>query len=646
MRIPDNNNWTQTNSGTLFGFLNQTHGMQFDKRGMATLSKRPSMFYGSEQDSNFGYLKAIIYFNNTYNFITNDEFFYGDLAGANLTKTTGSVALGDGTDAAVVFGRLYVTGDTLADYWNGTAWNGTIGVSLTTGKEHPICNFENQTNDKLAIGNTNTVTLYDSSHVAGNTLTLPAEYEVTSLRYRNGYLYVGTKHINGGEARIFIWDGSGSEAQYGPGVQASWVFAMTEYGRGIAFVTNAGQLRIIEGASIGTLANFPIYNAEGKQWMGATNGLSPGGKVFNRGMIADGDRIYISIDGMNEGEWVHGMYSGLWAYDPNVGLYHKAGFTDDRQTGVTGSSLASNTITVSADIDSETGDPVLVTDAGSITGLTTGETYYAIKVDTDQLKFASTRYDAYAGNAITLGGSTASFSMRYLPATQNADYYDVKQGAVAIVSPLELPSTIWGGSVIYGGKSNSSVYGVNLLSLAKGVGSFTTQKIYGSNIKQIWQRLVPFIENFALNNEAVRIKIKTEERLGLPTTPRLALWDDSNSMTTQVKTGFGAVEVGDELFFLNGTPGGFTTHITAITENASTYTFDVDQSIGTASVGGDIIIDNFKLVQTITNQSPEVNIPDAVLHAEKSAWIQIRIEVVGYEISIPFMELISKVDKK
>lgn len=645
MKIPANNRWSQLNSGKLMGFLNETKGVHFDKAGTVTLSKRPSAFYTSTEDADFGALKAILYFNDTYNFITDDEFFHGDLAGSNLTKSTGSVALSKGTDAVVVYGRLYVSGDVAVDWWNGSSWNGTISVTLTTGKEHPMCEFESQNTHKLAIGNGNTVTLYNSSHsAASDVLTLPQNQEVTCIRYRSGYLYVGTKNINGDHARIYIWNGSGSAAQYAPSVGASIVSSMTEYGSSVAFVTSAGQLRTLEGSTIKTLANFPIYHAQGKEWTN-TSDVYFTGKVFNRGMITDGDRIFISVDGLNEGEWVHGMYSGLWAFDPAVGLYHKAPFSDDRHTSVGGIAVDSDTITVNADHDAETGDAILVTNVGSLTGITVDTTYYAIRVSTTKFRLASTMYDAHNGNQLTIGGTATSSVFRYTPTNQIGDYYGAEQGAVSLYSPLELPRDIWNGGVIFGGKSNDGIYGVNLLTQARSVGSFDTQKIYASKIKEVWQQITPFIENLNLDNEAVRIKVKTKDKFGLPTLPRNMVWDDTNSFTTDNKIGFGAVSKGDEVTILEGSSGGRTAHVTNITDNGTTYTFDFDLELGTAGEGGAVVFDNFKLVQTITNTNPVTDCPDILLANEKSAWIMLKIEMEGYEISIPFMEFISRVDK-
>lgn len=643
MRLPSQ--WTQFNSGDLQGFLHETHNVHFDRAGAVTLSRKPDFFYTENEDSDFGRVQTILYFNDTYHFITDEEIFYGDIDGTNLTKTTGSVNLATSTDAAVVFGRMYVTGDSLADYWNGTSWNGTIGVALTSGKHHPLCNFESQVNDKLAIGNGNTVTLYDNGHNAGNTLTLPVEYEVISIRYRNQYLYVGTKHLNGGEARIFIWDGSGSAAQYGIGVGSSWIFSMTEYGQSVAFVTNAGQLRVVEGTSIRTLANFPIYYYPDRTWQGSS-GVTVGGRVLNRGMVADGDRIYICVNGENEDDQINEMYGGLWCYDPSVGLYHKAGGPTQRHTGYTASDLTDDTLTLSASPDAETGDPIYITNNGNVTGIVSGQTYYIIKVAANQIKIAQTRRDAHVGTPIQLTGSHTSFSARLISLEAAAEVYPNGHGAVALPSPIEQPKEMWNGGVIYGVQSqNGADQGVAFLTLAQNVGGFTTQKLYGSTAITTWQKFITHLNNLYLDNEQLIVKIKTENKLGLPTIPQNITWTSDITFTTDDFTTWGVVSVGDEIFVMSGPGAGKSAHVSSVSAGASNYTVTIDEAIGASSGGGNVVADNFKKQMVITNSFAETGMPDIRPYGQKSAWIQIKVEMRGYEISIPFFDLDNEVYK-
>lgn len=645
MRLPSNNSWTQTNAGKLFGFLNSTRGVHFDDKGSVTLSKHPVAYYRSTEDADFSYLLAVAYFNDTYNFLTDDEMFYGDFNANNLTEATNSNAFTTGSDMVVCYGRLYVSASTIVDWWNGSSWNGTIGVSLTASKHHPMCVFDSFPTYKLAIANVNTVTLYDSSHnAATDVLTIPAEYEITTMRYRNGYLYVGTKNINGGNANVYIWNGSGTAAQYSADMGAHWAFSMTEYGDSVAAVTSAGQIRQVRGSSSYPIANFPIYHAEGKVWQGSS-GLTLGGKVFNRGMQTDGDKIYICIDGTNEGEQAEGMYSGLWCFDPDVGLYHKAGISGDRAADITPIALSGNVIQFTATTTFETGDPIHATNVGSITGITSRETYYAIRVAFNQLSLAKTLRDAYAGVPIVLGGSLGSPQFRAVSIKNIGELYGARQGAVATVNPLEQPDRMWSGGVIYGGRTAGNVYCLCVLSPMASVGSFTTQRIYSQNIKETWNKIYGFLNGLYLDNEKLVIKIKTENKLGLPISDRQSIaWTDTDTFTTTDLTVWGAVNEGDEVTIVTGTGAGRTAHIVSKTAGATFYTIVIDEDIGIASDSASVTVDNFKKIAVISNTTPNKDISNGTF-TEKSPWIQVRVEMRGYEMNIPLLELVRETDK-
>lgn len=640
MRVPSNSQWTQTNSGSIFGVLHSCYGIQFDEAGVLKLGQRPVIYYGAEQDADFGYLLAIAYYSNTYVFLTDDEMFHGDLNANNLTKLTNANAYGTGSDMLVCYSRLYVTGQTTVDYTTNLSSFSSAGITITTGKHHPMCVFDSQPTYKLAIGNNNTVTLYDSSHAAASdVLTLPAEHEVTSIRYRNGYLYVGTKHLQGSNANVYIWNGSGSAAQYSVDAGSHWVFSMTEYGASVAFINSAGQLQQINGTTPAPLAALPVYYTT-QLWQGST-GLNPGGRVFNRGMVSDGQRIFISLNGETVGDQVLGMYSGLWCFDPAVGLYNRAIVPAYRVSNTAPSSLSGNTLTMAADIDAETGDPIHIGNPGSLTGITDQETYYIIKIAANQIQLAQTRADAHNGIPITLGGSVGVAETRHPVLDGIGDLYGSFQGAVATFSPLEQPDKMWGGGILFGGKADLGNYALCALSPAQNVGSFTLQKVFGQAITQTWSKLYTFLSGLHLDNEKIIVKVKTSDKLGLPFPNQTTInWTNTTTFTTTDLSYWASASVGDEVLLTGGTSSLKSCHITSITQGASNFTVVVDEALGVASTSSGALVDNFKKLVEITNTSPDTATAEATVPAFKSPWAMFKIEMRGYEISIPFLEII------
>jgi hypothetical protein len=214
MKIPQEHKWSQTNEGDIFGTLHSSQGVTFDDYGKITLSKKSfNVFNSVIDDADFGYLVSLVYYNKSYIAVTEDEIFEGSLDVGGFTQVSSSPNVALNSDAIVYNSLLHVTTDTQLSTWNGSAWtNSRLPVALTTGLPHVMEVFESQPTYSLAIANGNRVQTYDTSYNANSTvLILPSYQQVTTMRYRNGYLYIGTKHLNGGEGSCvhMEWQRSG-----------------------------------------------------------------------------------------------------------------------------------------------------------------------------------------------------------------------------------------------------------------------------------------------------------------------------------------------------------------------------------------------------------------------------------------------------
>jgi len=288
MKIPTEHKWSQTNEGDIFGTLHSTRNVTFDDYGKLTLSKKAFNVVNSVVDSaNLGYILSLSYYDSSYIAVTQDDIFQINLTTVGLSAIASSPATGQNSDGIIFNSLLHVTTDTQLSTWNGSSWtNSRLPVALTSSVPHVMEVFESQPTYSLAIANGNKVQTYDTSYNANTTvLTLPSYQQVTTMRYRNGFLYVGTKHINGGEARVYIWNGNGTAAQYEVPVGCSWVFAMTPYKNTVAVVTSQGLLGLISGSELVPLSAFPVYYHSGLKWQGSS-GLLLNGKVFNRAIVS------------------------------------------------------------------------------------------------------------------------------------------------------------------------------------------------------------------------------------------------------------------------------------------------------------------------------------------------------------------------
>ena len=133
-----------------------------------------------------------------------------------------------------------------------------------------------------------------------------------------------------------------------------------------------------------------------------------------------------------------------------------------------------------------------------------------------------------------------------------------------------------------------------------------------------------------------------------PTAPAGSIsitWTAANTFTTTDLTHWGAASVGDEVFVVSGGGSGKTAHISTITADATKYTVVLDESLFPTSGTATAIVDNFKKLQSITNATAEKEIGEVRL-GEKTPWVKIKVEMRGYDINIPLLDIISKPDKQ
>lgn len=654
MKIPSDNRWYQTNEGDILGPLHDTFRCSLDETGKIRQSKKPFALYSSDIDGDYGYTMAIVYFNDKYIAVTDDEAFSFDLANGTVTKIASTPTTTLATDAIVVYGRMYVTIADNLSYWNGSSWTNTI-ETLTTAVPHPMAIFDSLTTYKLAIGDANTVILVDSSgNKSATVLTLPSQYRVTTLAYRNGYLYVGTRNMNGGEARIFIWDGDTANANYDIPVGGSWVFSIAPYLTSVAAVIDTGEIILVTGNSYTRLAAFPVYFNPNALWQGDT-GLTLNGKVFHRGMKAVGRSLYINIDGDVETGFIPEMRSGLWIYDPDTGLTHAASSPCIEYVSDTSLSVSNSVITTSAAHNLKTGDAVMFTGISGLTGVDDGVVYYVSVESTTTIKLAKSRKALKNSYYVTIGGTAAAGDILvYVPNTDHDTDRDPAPGAVGLVSPSETPIEMWSYPVIWGARADkpdgTAFYGLYGMTDSWTISRFSTQRIYGQNIIEAWQAVFTFLEGCNLTNEQIIVKAQTGQRFGYPTNILQGVWGSATTIhsvsTTLDEDEWRDIELGDEITIVDGTGRGYTAHVSAAPEHSSgTSVITIDESIGTLNDAVYFYVDSFKKLGTITSTRERNDIAETGLDTETS-WVRLKFEMRGFGIAISMLDLISKVQKK
>jgi hypothetical protein len=535
-------------------------------------------------------------------------------------------------------------------------------TGLDSDHPHPMVQHEGR--KTLMIADGNVLRQYDSSYVrdTDNELTIPVEYLITRILYWNNNAYALTRNIKGGQAKVFAWNGAGVGHNGAFGVGADWAYSGCEYGASFAVITSRGQLLQFNGGGFdfdSPLANLPVYFTD-FPWTSnaATDSLI--GKVASRGMEASGSTIYLNINGeLNvpagspSGSYLPDMPSGLWCFDPKVGLTHLAGVNYEQAKTLQPLELSSNRLVFASAHEAQTGDAVLCGAAAGISGVFAGQTYFAIPEGDDALQLALTPSDAKAGRAIILSG-TPGLNDKYV----FDSYASMGSGQVTNAGPLFVIKTLtmnpfYGAQVLFGARAIdgtlSSCGSLMSVGLGRNVGYFKTPRLSSTGIRDTFQSAIAVFKQLSLDSEAITVKWKKTERPGLPSRPA---YEDSAveftgpstfTVDTTLKP-FDDAVVGDEVEFITGAAAGYLAHITDINKDSATYIITLDEVLPVeAGDLTDCVVDNWTKLATITNESEDnpQNFSARPI-GEDGTWIQFKVELRGRDVSLDALKITSE----
>jgi hypothetical protein len=247
-------------------------------------------------------------------------------------------------DDMVVFGRInsydrlvVATSTNLAMLNNGTWtaswWQTTLDqTALQATEPHPLHVFKKGygglSKNILIIGDGNYVHSVteefdvdeEDFFVKYRNLTLPTNQRVIWIRSSSSMVYIGTQDKLGMEGFVFIWDGVSDDYQGKISMNDQITYAGVVLGNTPYCVNGKGQL--LGGDNFSEVAVFPVFK-EKRRW---DDDLARAQMVHRNGMEVIDDKIHILINGAIEGvdtELLENMPSGIWEYDPDVGLYCK-----------------------------------------------------------------------------------------------------------------------------------------------------------------------------------------------------------------------------------------------------------------------------------------------------------------------------------
>lgn len=664
--------WTTAQNGDKFGDLIRTRNLDFSKDGYLTLARKALALYSLNDSASFGQPIAITNDSNFYYIVTTVGIFeYNTLTGAMVQlNLIDAPTPGFGSDTVVFNANVVVSGNTtvndynpLTNFWTHTA---RIVTGLSSSYPHPLCLFENLI--YIMVGNGNQVLMYDGNYSLIATLTIPAGYIVTGIRWRQNLAYIATRNIAGGEAKLFVWAGTFDGSANGTGataygVQADWIYSLCEYDSAIVVVTSTGEILRFNGGGFDEepIAVFPVYYTP-YSWISSNSAASLVGKVTNRGMVAEGKNLYINIDGSTSlgsgqfpGRTLVNQPSGLWVFKPGVGLYHRAGTMHQTHQSVLVTAVASNYIALASAVDVQLGDAVVFLSGTPLTGINIGQTYFAIPDTNQNMRLALSPADAINGDYINISGTPGGTDILHID-----NYTSV--GATVVVNPgpvhpirTILPNIFFASEVLFGctalDNTNTSTGVLMSLGMGRNVGTFTTSRIDSGALTEKWQKLFAKIEPYFRSADSFLFKYKIGRRLGMPLTMSTGMvqWTSSTTFTINRMTReFSSAAIGDDIEIIQGAGSGYVAHITNIDKsNDPTWVITIDRAL-TGAVNGayfDFIVDNFTELEKEIYTSKSVSegfFENAIAGADgDSKFLQIKCVISGYDIEMDELDVIS-----
>jgi hypothetical protein len=529
-------------------------------------------------------------------------------------------------------------------------------VSSTTSGSSALCYFRNL--NQLAVASANVVELLDTSDNVVVTLNVPSIFSVRKMAWANNKLYIATT-VSFGKALVFEWDGLGSEAGNSYPVEGHTVFSIVPYKDGVSYITSKGELYYNRGGSQ-YLDSLPVAFKD-DIWQDRNSiGDSINIRVGRNAMAVDGDNIYIGVNskvfiaGDTEGKRMYSDFiSGVWCYNPKVGLHHKFSIDNAvrlKTSAITTANVNTGTdvITVSGVTVPETGTPVyyfnqVTGQSTNIGGLTHSKKYFTIKLSGTTLKLASSYDNAISNTSIDLTGTgNNSQYLIFYPKNTIGDFNGVVQSICILNTNVEqVISPKQFGKILIGGYSTSNSgtqtsFIASVLDDVENRGYWITPKLESKNIEDIFKSIIHKFQTLKTPEDKIIIKYRTKDNTLRDyetynsVNSYTSVWVNGNSYTTTED--ISNVAIGDEVEFYGTQGAGYLAHITDITQNAGTYTVTIDETIPSVTAGDKVrvLYGNWKKIATITQNDSLGFILKRI--TKNAKWIQFKFELRGSNI--------------
>jgi len=673
MRIPIEKKWSQYNNSDLFGTLSASRNINLDEEGYLKLSSRTFSILSPDADADFGLPIAIGRSDDgDFEVVTEDQAFevninsaYTSLSAVQDTDGTGEYGLATTSWGTFWQNRWYVTSNSNLGYKTISTgdWQTNNLYSLTAGKTHALEVFRNR--NTLCITDGNIVQQINTSHAESTLaqLTLPTDFEAVGLAYANARMGVITRldstvEGQGQDAYFFVWDGVSASANQGEPVGSDACVGIVSYKGTWIILTRTGQLRMWNGGGFQDIGAFPFYY-KGTIWGGFLNKV---GKGVN--MWVEGDVVYINAQfemsdyGRKQEQYLPYCPSGIWCFDPAVGLYHKYSPTLSNMELLTVGSINIDTstdlFTISSGNIPETGGVMrylAATSSNVVGGLTLRDDYYVIKVSSTTFRLATTRENAIVGEYINL--TSVGGTNHYFLAMNVLDYgASIASDAAGIA--LTGKTTLVYDHMLFGTQlmdydSTTALEQLNItVPEAEARGYFVTRAFQSDVINDTHQKLT--VKHRPLTgNDVIVVKSKDRDIVGLPVSTKqngkTATWVSRNEFYTDADLSDVvdalAENVEVECEIIAGAGAGQLVKVESVVAESGTYYVLLSEDVIGASTNRNLHaqFDNYKQHAIITadTQNDRGYFESPVTGATK--WIKYKIELRGVNTTIESIDV-------
>lgn len=427
-----------------------------------------------------------------------------------------------------------------------SSWTTISG--LTSNTMHLLEVFGNRlyvTDDNDKVVHVTSGNVLNTSGTATLDLNLTG-YTITALMSGLDRIWIGVSSTNQSSSDtcyIYEWDGASENSpsqRYE--IDASGIICgVVKDGRPYVLDTN-GRLLVHQGASFVEVARLPYK--EGQMMNGYALTTMDTRAIHPRAITAYGDEILINVSNLLEGSSTTEKFyadfpSGVWAYSPENGLYHK----------------------LSASYQ-----------AVSDTGTTNISDWGQMRVGQAGAIFVHDNKTTYQ-NEVGEGGKII-FSQKYF--TDGDDNTTTSEIGTSYRTGLFADDT----------QNNTQKYGY-----------FITTEIHTQDIEETWQKIYLKYKSLLDDEDTLVVKYRTE--VDEPT-ETVITWDDIDRFSTQ--TDISSYVQGHDIQVIQGYGSGKAFTIDSISENAGTYTVIVKEPVQTNCYGQTSVakFSNFINIGTVT----------------------------------------------